>query len=220
MESFTFDDMEYVRVPLSPLDACGVSSGLVFGWVLSTSNFDPEAFNAAVSRVIEKWRLLAGTIQVSEPEVRRATLFPATPLTAAQGPFGAPWSLKIPIGKLYWMYQTHTMDITRHPGTALELPTSPLAAGEARVLPRPPIEHFSKHGTASTIAEYEDRPRALVSTHVTLFANATCVGLTLPKLLFDAHGAGMVVNAINSEVCRTLILTLESIADCVGLGDS
>ena len=195
--------MQYVSTPLTSFDMIGVSTvGLLYGWTLGTPDFDPAPLDAAASRVVNKWRLLAGEIEIIAPEVRYLLVSVGTPadsLQHPQTPLAAPWAIRIPIGPLPSDFKTHTFHITRLPTTNLDLPTTPLGASEARLLPRPPTKYFSPSGLACTVDSLAKNPAPFLTFQVTILANATCIGLTVPHVVFDAHGAGLIVGALDAE---------------------
>jgi hypothetical protein len=69
------------------------------------------------------------------------------------------------------------------------------------VVPRAAFTYFSDPaGTPSANKSYATGNLPLVSVHVTILTNATCIGLTLPHGVFDAKGAGEILHAIDAEL--------------------
>ena len=65
--------MDYVFIPLTSLDIVdlpGVATvGIVHGWTIAGAGINPGHLDAAVGRVVRKWRLLAGSIEASPGSV-------------------------------------------------------------------------------------------------------------------------------------------------------
>ncbi|KAK4704357.1 hypothetical protein P7C70_g1853, partial [Phenoliferia sp. Uapishka_3] len=197
--------MDYVRVPLSTFDMNNVDSiGLWYGFVLDTNIFDAAPLNAAASRLVKKWRLLAGRIEPNQLEVRShpaSQLLALTSCPRSQGPTEAPWSISVPTGSLSTEFKTHSFNITHLPTTPIDTPTPVLGPSDCALLPRPSLEYFSKAGTPIVPKDFvKVDPPPFLSIQVTVLSNATCVGVTLPHLVFDAFGAGMVVQALDAEL--------------------
>lgn len=92
------------------------------------------------------------------------------------------------------------MSVTRLPNTTLDLPTEPLGATDLRILARPPTEYFSPSGTACTVSSLLKNPAHFLTIQVTILREATCIGITVPHFVLDAHGAGLVITALDAEV--------------------
>ncbi|TRM58824.1 hypothetical protein BD626DRAFT_611095 [Schizophyllum amplum] len=196
-----------LRVPLSPLDINGPDiSGITTGYVLQPG-LDEDALRAALARVVDKWRLLAGRVVWDDAAQNYYIDVPLGPLP---GESANPPPYKFTVSR-------------RAEALAQSTPVAHVGDASVAILHCPPIAHFRDPGTVhalSDVAVYvpadgaADEPvnsaahapaparawQPLVSVHITHFTDYSCVGVSVAHGLFDAVGLGQVLAAIDAEL--------------------
>ncbi|KAG6810780.1 hypothetical protein H0H92_010347 [Tricholoma furcatifolium] len=171
---------ETVLMPLSCLDRTWFDqSSITIGYVLKS--VDALKVEAAARRLVEKWRLLAGHLEWSKELCN--------------------WCIRVPLqGDV-----SHRLKLTM---TSLNKPLSSaptdLGQDSADILVRPPLKHF-RHSSTPRAAGAFASPKfmPILSIHISEFTNCTCLGLSVPHILFDAFGVGQVIRGLNAELNGT-----------------
>ncbi|KAF9480232.1 hypothetical protein BDN70DRAFT_931898 [Pholiota conissans] len=174
----------YAFFPLTVFDRMFERNAFVTGWLVK-GTIDTAALAAALDRVTEKWRMLAGRLQsVKEGEDTK-------------------WCLKIPLGPIPKDY----------PKYALTISTSdvPLSAYVSIPIPRTstslPLDVFLHPSTPRQYATWESTEHPLTCWHITHFpasqndgAAYTCIGFARGHGIFDGGGAALIVSALVAEL--------------------
>ncbi|EJD51008.1 hypothetical protein AURDEDRAFT_135268 [Auricularia subglabra TFB-10046 SS5] len=165
-------------VPLSSVDQAGVeNTGSIYAYVVS-GPFDADALRTAALRAADKWRLLAGKV---EWDAGRWT-----------------YAIRVPLGAIEPDVRFTRDTSQREKPLGVEVSQS--GDNEARILRRPGLACFRHGGTQGSLAMHAKTSQPILSIHVCEFADATCIGVTLPHGVFDGTGAGMVIKALDAEL--------------------
>ncbi|KAF8904242.1 hypothetical protein CPB85DRAFT_1225696 [Mucidula mucida] len=168
--------------PLTPIDASHGESIFITAWLVE-GEIDLEAFRSALTRLTNKWRLLAGRLQSYEG-------------------LGKNWRIIIPLGPLRPKYQTFTLTISTSEHAAFEphesLPT---------VSPSPPLNLLIDPGTPRCNQDWERTQDPLTCWHITRLRadpttgkSRTAISFSRPHGVLDAAGAAQIVHALTSEM--------------------
>ncbi|KAK4704211.1 hypothetical protein P7C70_g1992, partial [Phenoliferia sp. Uapishka_3] len=182
----------------TPIDIIMANGGVGSGYVLETTSFDWAGLDAAVSRVVQKWRLLAARV-VFEGSVSWSFYLSRTlgsHLTIHS--VDKAYVLRIPVGDLGNSFKTHTFTTRRfdHP-----LPISlPVSSDSLKLYPIYLTDYFIVAGGNMSMSDYSISQAPLLSLHITYFDNVTCVGIEGPHGVFDGIGFGLVLEAIEAEL--------------------
>lgn len=101
---------------------------------------------------------------------------------------------ELPSGSLVF----EVVDKGTEPSPFASLP--PLAATQGHLIPLPGLALIKAPGVPSSLAEYAKKDWPITSWLVTVFADATVVGLSVPHGVFDATGLAIVTKALDAEL--------------------
>ncbi|KZW01234.1 hypothetical protein EXIGLDRAFT_760993 [Exidia glandulosa HHB12029] len=164
-----------ILFPLSSIDQAGVeTSASVFGYVLAEA-IDTEALRLAAFRVIEKWRLLAGTVEWANKT----------------------YNIRVPLGPISHDRLRFTTSSATVP-LGITYPT--LADDSAAVLNRPPLTCFRHKDTPNSLSGHAKNAHPIISIHVSVFVDFTCVGISCSHGVLDGTGQGMFVRFLDDEL--------------------
>ncbi|KAG6810781.1 hypothetical protein H0H92_010348 [Tricholoma furcatifolium] len=171
---------ETMLVPLSCLDRTWLDqSSITVGYVLKS--VDAPKVEAAARRLVDKWRLLAGHLEWSKELYN--------------------WCIRAPLqGDVSdrFKFTTTTMN------EPLDSVPTDLGQDSADILVRPPLKHFRHSSTPSSAGSFASpNLMPILSIHISEFTNCTCLGLSVPHVLFDAFGLGQVIGGLNAELNGT-----------------
>lgn len=208
-------DEDSVLLPLSDRDAAIGGVGLTVAFVLNTKpgELDVDHLRSAIERVVDKWRLLSGRV-VYRKEVR--SLFPSPPSSSLLLRFSPSLSLLLtasfrlqlgaygvlaPLGPLPPSYKPFDFSLVSTPdkqSSFAHLPSLTPASGH--LIPLPSISLIKSSTVPSSAAEYAKTQHPITAWQVSVFSNATIVSLSTPHAVFDAHGLGIVLKALEAEL--------------------
>lgn len=181
-----------VLVPLSSIDQAGVeSSASVFSYVVA-GPIDVEALRAAALRVVDKWRLLAGTVEWANKT----------------------YNIRVPLGTIS---DDRLRFTTMSPGTPLGIVFPELSDSSAVTVERPPTTLFRHKDTPNSLSAHAKSAHPIVSIHVVSYTDYTCgclcrlafvvidefregIGLNVCHGIMDATGQSMIVRFIDAEL--------------------
>lgn len=184
-----------VLVPLSSIDQAGVeTSASVFAYVVAGS-IDIEALRQAALRVIDKWRLLAGTIEWANQT----------------------YNVRVPLGEVPNSRLYFTLSFSAAP---LGIVYPELSHASATVLERPPLSCFRHKNTPNSLAAHAKAAHPIISIHVSSYADYTCkraslialpetvpemaphagIGISCSHGMLDGTGQGMFVHFLDAEL--------------------
>ncbi|GAA5852563.1 hypothetical protein JCM9279_005513 [Rhodotorula babjevae] len=166
-------------LPLSPRDAAIGGVGLSLAFVLEArpGDLNLEMLRAAVESVVDKWRLLPGHVE----HVRGGF--------AVRAPTGT-----LPERSL--VFEVADKSLETSPFAEL----APLSPTQGHLVPVPSISLVKAGHTPSSLAEYVKTQWPITSWLVTVFADVTVVGLSVPHGVFDATGLALVTKALDAEL--------------------
>ncbi|BGP42792.1 hypothetical protein JCM10449v2_006804 [Rhodotorula kratochvilovae] len=170
-----------VLLPLSPRDAAIGGVGLSLAFVLDArpSDLDVDAVRAAVERVVDKWRFLAGR------------------LVAVPGGY----AVLAPTGPLPADYRALVFDVVDKRGEASPFADLPaLSQAQGHLIPLPGLSLIKPPAVPSSLAEYVKKDWPITSWFITVFKDATVVSLSVPHGCFDAWGLGLATRALDAEL--------------------
>ncbi|KAI5475371.1 hypothetical protein MNV49_001475 [Pseudohyphozyma bogoriensis] len=164
--------------PLTAFDGVFDASGICVQYVLTpSSKVDVDKIEAAIGRVMDRWRVLAGRmVWLEERKI---------------------WAIRVPTGSLPPNYTTHHFTSTIH-DRKLGFTPPALTPTTATTFAQPPFKHFQGPGTPSGNKGSQNKP--IVSVHVGVFEDAAVVGVTFSHGIFDGVGFGHVLRAIGNEI--------------------
>ncbi|TFK23325.1 hypothetical protein FA15DRAFT_594441 [Coprinopsis marcescibilis] len=170
--------------PLTPFDYLFESSNFVTGWLVE-GDIDRAELEAALQRLTEKWRMLAGRIQLA---VNDKVFF---------------WCIRIPLGPLPPDYRTF----------ALTSSTSQVPLSTYVKVPIPsvstslPLSFFMDPSSPRGYHAFEASSHPITSWHLTYFpassnggTSYTAIGFMRSHGVFDGTGASKVTKALVSEM--------------------
>jgi hypothetical protein len=170
-----------VVLPLSGIDHSAVSTATVtYGYVVE--GVDEARLTSAASRVVEKWRLLAGRLEWNPDSKRYHIRTIPTPHSLPDN------------------HARVTFTFTYLPTVSLGPYISEQTSDTISVLTTPPISHFRDSSTPNSLSQYASRNLPLISIHVSRFADGACIGIVFPHGVFDAIGMGMFVKFLDAEI--------------------
>ncbi|KAE9391010.1 hypothetical protein BT96DRAFT_1062389 [Gymnopus androsaceus JB14] len=156
---------------------------LTTGYIVENPNLDLAAsVHAAALRVVDKWRLLAGRVEVDTRSKRL--------------------QIRVPHSDRDYSFQPPLHFTTTSYRTSIELDTYRVLErhNQATVIVRPPIQYFRDPSVPVTLAEYVARNAPILSIHISTLDNCICVGVTVPHGVFDRVGFGLVLKALHCEI--------------------
>ncbi|KAG6835444.1 hypothetical protein H0H93_001392 [Arthromyces matolae] len=159
------------RLDQSYLEKFSVTSAHVL------QSVDTDALRAALIRVIDKWRILAGYVEWSSKL--------------------SSWCLRVPLqGNVSdrLMFTTTKLAARLRPSFVVNETAS------AHILERPPLKYFRHDSVPHDFQSYSSSKAPIFSAHVTVLSNCACVGFTVPHGLFDGGGLGQLAHAISHEL--------------------
>ncbi|KAI5475787.1 hypothetical protein MNV49_000838 [Pseudohyphozyma bogoriensis] len=166
-------------IRLTPLDGAGVDNmSVTLGWVVR-GELDVERLERSLRSVAEKWRLLAGRVELLEEE-GGAKL----------------WAIRVPLGELGPNYSTCTFTTA----SSEEVYDDLVDLHSSVVVPTAPIHLYRVPSTPNSNAEYLATQAPLLSVHVHKFTNASCIGVTVPHGVFDATGLGEILKGLSAKL--------------------
>ncbi|EJD42120.1 hypothetical protein AURDEDRAFT_115134 [Auricularia subglabra TFB-10046 SS5] len=164
-----------ILVPLSSVDQAGVeTSASVFAYVV-LGTIDVDGLRQAALRVVDKWRLLAGTVEYSNKNYN---------IRVPLGP--------LPEGRVYFTTATSA--------APLGIVFPELGHNSSVLLERPPLSCFRHKNTPNSLSGHAKPPHPIVSIHVSTYSDYTCIGISCPHGALDGTGQAMVVHAIDAEL--------------------
>ncbi|KAG6819370.1 hypothetical protein H0H93_012453, partial [Arthromyces matolae] len=155
----------------SYLEVFGVTSGRV------VQSLDIYALRAALHRVIDKWRLLAGYVEWSN------TL--------------SKWCIRVP---LQGDVSSRLKFTTSKKATRLQPSFVVNEQDSAHISTRPPLPYFRHESVPHDLQSYSSSKSPLLSVHVTELLNCACVGFTIPHGVFDGGGSWQILHALKQEL--------------------
>ncbi|KAH7103095.1 hypothetical protein BKA62DRAFT_785979 [Auriculariales sp. MPI-PUGE-AT-0066] len=191
-------------VPLSFIDHTGTESVRTIACYILRGTFSPQQlddFRSAVERVVDRWRVLAGAVEVvpiPQPGLRfciRVPLednFPAKARVVticdlrAQGRGGSSPRLSAYIDPSLLTFP----ETEAEGGISASIASTPLA----------PRHLFLSPNASSFMANLAKTGEPILNVHVTLLEGYTCIGISTPHGTFDAQGQGNIAHAINAEL--------------------
>jgi hypothetical protein len=106
------------------------------------------------------------------------------------------WAVRVPVGPLPPSYITHSLTTA----TPLEFALPDLTPSTATFLPSPAPRHFRSPAALAANTGFASKRSPIISLHVSIFTDGTCIGISFPHGLVDARGMGEVVHALDAEV--------------------
>ena len=166
-------------VPLSSYDSFGTHHlSITVAYVVRS--VDAEAVKAAAGRIIEKWRLLAGRLEIG-----------------AAGRL----QIRVPLGELDKDQSRVAFTVTKFSAPAD--PSPPRLHSDSALVLDPPAPHFFRHSsTPVDRPTYIAKKLPLFSIHISQFPACNCVGITFPHGVFDGLGMGLILQALSAELNR------------------
>ncbi|KAJ3560727.1 hypothetical protein NP233_g10644 [Leucocoprinus birnbaumii] len=179
--------------PLSALDVLYERTTFVTGWLVE-GTLNSTALAEALTRVTEKWRMLAGRLvsqKVGEPNTNQKT----------------EWYLRIPLGALPSQAEYPTFSLTT---TVAEQPlTNYVPIPLTSPSPSFPPNIFIHPSTPRRFTLWENPNQPLTCWHLTYFPagmvngpaqDYTCIGFSRSHGMFDGGGAALVMCALVAEI--------------------
>jgi len=168
-----------IIVPLSSYDSFGTHHlSITVAYVVRS--VDAEAVKAAAGRIVEKWRLLAGRLEIG-----------------AAGRL----QIRVPLGELDKDQSRVAFTVTKFSAPADSLP--PRLHSDTALVLDPPAPHFFRHSsTPVDRPTYIAKKLPLFSIHISQFPAYNCVGITFPHGVFDGVGMGTILHALSAELNR------------------
>ncbi|KAG6818364.1 hypothetical protein H0H93_005566 [Arthromyces matolae] len=167
---------ETILIPLTQFDQSYLENfSITNGRVVQS--LDIDALRAAVFRVVDKWRLLAGYVEWSN------TL--------------SKWCIRVPLQgdvSSRFTFTTSKIATRLHPSFVVN------EQDPAHISTRPPLQYFRHESVPHDLQTYNSSRSPLFSVHVTELLNCTCVGLTIPHGVFDGGGSRQIIHALNQEL--------------------
>ncbi|KAJ6543837.1 hypothetical protein B0H19DRAFT_1076057 [Mycena capillaripes] len=172
----------FAQYPLSVFDGSFEKSTFLTGWLVQ-GTIDTIALAAALRRLTEKWRVLAGRLEVL--------------------PDSKTWQIRVPLDPLPEDYQTYvltesTSDVPLSTYVTIPLPTS------SDSLPQTLFLHAL---TPRQNSEWVVKSNPLTCWHVTHFPSRStgelpysCIGFARSHGIFDGMGAASVIRALVAEM--------------------
>ncbi|KXN92861.1 hypothetical protein AN958_07058 [Leucoagaricus sp. SymC.cos] len=177
--------------PLNAFDVLFERTTFVTGWLVE-GTLDSRALAAALTRVTEKWRMLAGRL-VSQKVGKQAE-----------------WYLRVPLGPLPPQTEYPTFSLTT---TISEQPlTHYVPIPFTSPSPSFPSNIFIHPSTPRQYSLWESTGHPITCWHLTYFPGGmvngpsrdyTCIGFSRSHGLFDGGGAAMVMRALVAEMNGT-----------------
>ncbi|KAF8662100.1 hypothetical protein AX16_001210 [Volvariella volvacea WC 439] len=168
-------------IPLTLFDNT-TPSVLCFGWVVE-GLLDEGAIRSALERVVAKWPLLAGRLELLENKRQKN-----------------PLQVRIPIGPIPDDYATFHFTAT----------TSTLPLSHYLPIPVPrihtslPMMLFRDPSIPGLVEEFAPKLHPITSWHLTYFPDPstpyTCIGVSLPHSIFDGTGSSWIFKALQAEL--------------------
>ncbi|KAF9448371.1 hypothetical protein P691DRAFT_800878 [Macrolepiota fuliginosa MF-IS2] len=180
---------QHAMYPLSALDVLFERTTFVTGWLVE-GTIDSVALGAALTRLTEKWRMLAGRL-VSQNVSEKIE-----------------WYLRIPLGPLpsHDEYPTFSLTTTISGQPLTDYVSIPFTSPSPSF---PPII-FIHPSTPRRYSIWEGTSHPLTCWHLTYFPagaennrDYTCIGFSRSHGLFDGGGAAMVMRALVAEMNGT-----------------
>ncbi|KAJ6627440.1 hypothetical protein B0H10DRAFT_1994540 [Mycena sp. CBHHK59/15] len=168
--------------PLTVFDKCFERTAFVTGWLVQ-GVIDTDALAAALGRMSEKWRMLAGRLEIV-PESKT-------------------WQISVPLGPLPADYKTYALTISTSELPLSHYLTLPLE-GSSACLPHSLFLHpTTPRGNAAWVAT----SHPLTCWNITHFPSHgsdvpayTCIGFARSHGVFDGVGAAAVMRALVAEM--------------------
>ncbi|KAE9384581.1 hypothetical protein BT96DRAFT_982262 [Gymnopus androsaceus JB14] len=171
-------------VILTANDVGNADSSMTTGYIVENPSFDLVAsVHAAALRVVDKWTLLAGRVEVDAKSKRLQVRVP---------PSDGNHSFQPPVYFTTTSYRN-----------SIDLDSYRLISqrdNQATTLVRPPVQYFQDPSTPVNLAEYVTRNAPILSIHISTLDNCICVGVTVPHGVLDAMGLGLVLKALHCEL--------------------
>ncbi|KAK7061381.1 hypothetical protein R3P38DRAFT_2494779 [Favolaschia claudopus] len=171
--------------PLLPFDTVFEKSTFVTGWLVQ-GTIDANALSAALRRVTEKWRVLAGRLEMDP-----------------QDPQSRSWLLKVPLDPLPDDYTTFFLTESTSNVPLSSYITLPLQT-TSQALPQALFLHPS---TPRLNADWITKRYPLTCWHVTYFPSTSaeklpysCIGFARSHGIFDGVGAASIMRALVAEM--------------------
>ncbi|KAF5393851.1 hypothetical protein D9757_000412 [Collybiopsis confluens] len=171
-------------VPLTVFDRVFERSAFVTGWLVE-GTVDVNAVSAALKRVTDKWRLLAGRLDsINEGKTTR-------------------WLLKVPLGPIASDYPTFALTTSTSDVPITHFVPVPIPYSS----PSLPHSLFIHPDTPRQYASWKAKDYPLTCWHITHFPalpqtgqSYSCIGFARCHGFFDGVGAAMIVKALISEL--------------------
>ncbi|GAA5950700.1 hypothetical protein JCM10213_006859 [Rhodosporidiobolus nylandii] len=172
-----------VLLPLTARDCAigGIGLSVAFALDAKEGDLDVEQLEAAVARVVEGWRFLAGRVVFRKELGTYAVLAPLGPL---------------PPNHKACSFTVSSTPSKKSPFSNLP----PLASSTGHRIPFPAVSLIKPASVPSSLAAYAKSEHPITAWHVSIFEDTTIVGLSVPHGCFDATGLGLVVKALDAEL--------------------
>ncbi|GAA5857799.1 hypothetical protein JCM8547_005985 [Rhodosporidiobolus lusitaniae] len=180
-------------VPLTELDAGMTTMALCPCFVFALPpGTDEDARTAlvervrgAAQRVVDKWKHLQGTPEWTKDGV---------------------WANRIPeddeqhLKRSTVGFSTATYEQPYHLAAKFPAPLPPLSSSPSGVSPLLNRSFFRPSYVPQQFSAHAKHKHPLVHLHVSLFADALAVGVSVPHALLDGHGIGILLRALTAEL--------------------
>ncbi|KIK65743.1 hypothetical protein GYMLUDRAFT_240221 [Collybiopsis luxurians FD-317 M1] len=175
---------EQAIIPLTVFDRVFERSAFVTGWLVE-GTVDVNAVSAALKRVTNKWRLLAGRLD-----------------SVVEGK-STKWQIKVPLGNLAPDYPTFSLTTSTSSVPITDYIPIPIPYSS----PSLPHSLFIHPDTPRQYAAWKSKDYPLTCWHITHFPplretgiSYSCIGFARCHGFFDGVGAAMIVKALISEL--------------------
>lgn len=192
---------EFAFYPLTQFDRVFERSAFVTGWLVD-GTLDLGRLSEALTRVTEKWRMLAGRLNSFQDESQVFYFGSDVPDTDQIFQQHIEWRLKVPLGRLKTNYQTFSLTSTQSEVPITDYIPLPLPLDS----PSLPPKLFAHSTIPRQYTAWETGDHPLTWWHVTHFPASsngkthTCIGFSRCHGVFDGIGAARIVEALVAEL--------------------
>ncbi|KAJ7628440.1 hypothetical protein FB45DRAFT_1028532 [Roridomyces roridus] len=160
---------------LNALDSGNTEVAFTTSWLVQ-GRIDLEKLSAALDVVTDRWRLLAGRLELSENTLR----------------------VRFPRGDFPKDYRRYALTTAVSKGAVSDYVTLPLPT----VSPLPPLSLSVPPAMPTSARDFAKTQHPLISIHITTLEDSShsFVGFTVPHGVFDATGTGFVHRALEAQL--------------------
>ncbi|GAA6032389.1 hypothetical protein JCM8097_008150 [Rhodosporidiobolus ruineniae] len=179
-------------VPLSNIDANVASASIVLShvvgidetWTKGDKDEFVDRLRDAAQRVVSKWRLLQGVAKKLED---------------------GSWAVHVPDEREpskpdHFGFIYEAVDKPYHIASGFSCRLPPLSSASSGFFPFPDTSVFRSADAPAILTEYERPQASFLHIKVTAFTDAIAIGISLAHGIFDGHGMGLVVQALDAEL--------------------